>query len=79
MPDFAEKPKTTSTLFSDFTEPDQVDTKVFGSPDPRFESPRKIGKRTIQVVCPDCGHIMIIEVEKYDMKVGQSTFLKEMG
>ena len=79
MPDFAEKPKTTSNPFSEFTEPDQVDTKVFGSPDPRFESPRKIGKRTIQVICPDCGRCIEIEVATYDMKTGQKTFMKEMG
>jgi hypothetical protein len=51
-----------------------TDTTVFDSPDGRFESGRKIGKRTI--TCPRCGEI--IEVAKYDMKTGQKTFEGEM-
>jgi hypothetical protein len=78
MPDFARKNETPSP-FSDFTEPDQVTTKVFDSPDPRFESPRKIGKRTIQVMCPDCGTSIEVEVANYDMKCGQKSFAKEVG
>jgi hypothetical protein len=81
MPSFDEK-KTTPDLFSDFTEPtpdDGINTKVFGSPDARFDSPRKIGKRKVQCTCPECGHMFETEVATYDMKTGQKTFLKEMG
>lgn len=81
MPSFDEKPTATPNPFSDFgdTPPDDgISTKVFGSPDSRFESPRKIGKRKVQVVCPECGHMHEIEIATYDMKTGQKTFLKEM-
>ena len=77
MPSFDKKPKPPSP-FSDFAEPNKVDTQVFTSLDDRFDSPRKIGKRTIQVICPDCGRAIEVEVATYDMKTGQKTFLKEM-
>jgi hypothetical protein len=82
MPSFNEKKTTTPDLFSDFgetPEDDGISTKVFGSPDARFDSPRKIGKRKVQAVCPECGHMFEVEVANYDMKCGQKTFLKEMG
>jgi hypothetical protein len=81
MPNFDEKPSD-NTLFSDFgedTDKATPTTRVFGSPDARFDSPRKIGKRKVQIVCPECGHMHEIEVANYDMKTGQTTFLKEMG
>lgn len=75
-----QKPKD---IFSEFAEcneeMDTLSTTVFRSPDERFESPRKIGKRRIQVVCPECGHLFETEVANYDMKTGQKTFLNEMG
>jgi hypothetical protein len=83
MPSFNEKKTTTPTNpFSEFCDPtidDGISTKVFGSPDARFDSPRKIGKRKIQCTCPECGHMFEQEVATYDMKTGQKTFLKEMG
>jgi hypothetical protein len=57
----------------------EIDTTVFDSPDGRFESARKIGKRKIDVICPECGKLITVEVAKYDMKTGQKTFAEENG
>jgi hypothetical protein len=83
MVSFEKKPVNTAYgFFEEFgikTPPKTTnDTTVFDSPDGRFESARKIGKRKIEVVCPECGKLIEVEVAKYDMKTGQKTFVGEM-